>query len=90
MKKIIRLILRIIFIAICCIGIYTNIIDTNADAFMGNGTALNFYTIQSNILVLVTQVILLVYDLFSENLKQRFLKIISLLKFVTTTAITLT
>ena len=85
-----RLILRVIFIAVCYIGIYTNIIDTNENAFMGNGTALNFYTIQSNILVFVTQVILLFYDLFSEKIKSRFFKFISVLKFVTTTSITLT
>ena len=90
MNKIIHLIVRFIFIVVCYIGIYTNIIDTNENAFMGNGTALNFYTIQSNILVLGTQVILLIYELFNEKLKLRFSKIISILKFVSTTAITLT
>ena len=90
MNKILCLILRIIFIVICYIGVYTNIIDTNENAFMGGGTALNFYTIQSNILVLATQVILFIYTLFDYKLKEKFLKFISLLKFVTTTAITLT
>ena len=85
-----RLILRFVFIVICYIGVYTNIIDTNENAFMGNGTALNFYTIQSNILVLATQVILFIYDLFYEKLKGKFSKFISILKFVSTTAITLT
>ena len=90
MNKIMRLILRFVFIVICYIGVYTNIIDTNENAFMGNGTALNFYTIQSNILVLATQVILFIYDLFYEKLKEKFSKFISILKFVSTTAITLT
>lgn len=90
MNKIMRLILRFVFIVICYIGVYTNIIDTNENAFMGNGTALNFYTIQSNILVLTTQVILFIYDLFYEKLKEKFSKFISILKFVSTTAITLT
>ena len=90
MNKIIHSVIRILFIIVCYVGIYTNIIDTNENAFMGNGTALNFYTIQSNILVFVTQVILFVYESFSEQIKSRFSKFISILKFVTTTAITLT
>ena len=57
---------------------------------MGNGTALNFYTLQSNILVLVTEIILLIYSFFDSSKMSKFSRPIAILKYVTTTAITLT
>lgn len=90
MKNKLKTIARIFFIIVCFIGVYTNIIDTNSDAFMGNGTALNFYTIQSNILVLVTEIILLITTFFSARLKEKVNKFLSILKYMTTVAITIT
>lgn len=85
-----KILMRVLFIIICAIGIHANIIDTNKDAFMGNGTALNFYTIQSNILVLITQIILLIATFFSEKLKGKVQTVLSILKYMTTVAITIT
>ena len=90
MKKYLKFIARIFFIIVCAVGIYANIVRTNADAFMGNGTALNFYTLQSNILVLITEVILLFYSFFDADKTSKFSRPIAILKYVTTTAITLT
>lgn len=84
------LVARIFFIIICWIGIYTNVQMTNSDSFMGGGTALNFYTIQSNILVLLVQFILLFCSFFDLSDKPKILRGIVLLKYVTTTAIMLT
>lgn len=90
MKKYFKFIARIFFIIVCAVGIYTNIVKTNSDAFMGNGTALNFYTLQSNILVLITEVILLFYSFSDVNKTSKFYRPIAILKYITTTAITLT
>ena len=90
MKDRLKIFARILFIIICYVGVHTNIIDTNKDAFMGNGTALNFYTIQSNILVLVTEIILLISMFFDTKLKEKSYKFLSILKYMTTVAITIT
>lgn len=82
--------MRVLFIIICAIGIYTNIIDTNQNAFMGNGTALNFYTIQSNILVFITELLLLVSMLLENQIAEKALRKFSVLKYMTTVAITIT
>lgn len=75
---------------VCIIGIVTNIINTRADAFMGDGTALSFYTIQSNILVLVTECVLLIYSCLNIKNNSKLQRGIYILKYVTTVAITLT
>lgn len=52
---------RLFFVLLCAYGIYLNIIDKSMESFMGNGTCLNFYTLQSNIWVFVLEIFLLVH-----------------------------
>lgn len=63
----ISIVYRLFFILIGFSGIYLGLSEENEDAFMGHGTAINFYTLQSNIWVLVLEV----YLLFHTILKHR-------------------
>ena len=56
---------RFLFVFTCLCGIILGILDRSSDSFMGNGTALNFYTLQSNIWVLVLETYLLLKSIFS-------------------------
>ena len=61
---------RLFFVLTCLSGIILGLLDKSSDSFMGNGTALNFYTLQSNIWVLVLEAYLLFkafFDVLWEN-----------------------
>lgn len=82
---------RAIFIVICAFGIYLGIFDNSMDSFMGNGTALNYYTLQSNIWVLILEIFLFVFSLIEyKNDKKIIGEKMIMFKFIVTVAITLT
>lgn len=56
---------RFFFVLICALGVILGILDKSADSFMGSGTALYFYTLQSNIWVLLLEVYLLFKSIFT-------------------------
>lgn len=77
---------RFFFVFICTIGVIFGILDKSADSFMGSGTALYFYTLQSNIWVLLLEV----YLLFKSILKSNLTSNEEAVKYVVTVAIVLT
>lgn len=82
---------RIIFVFLCGLGLILSLTSKSTDEFMGNGTALNFYTLQSNLWVFILELVLLVLTII-EDVKQ--VSIIKekmvVLKFVMTVAILVT
>lgn len=82
---------RIIFVFLCGLGLILSLTSKSKDEFMGNGTALNFYTLQSNLWVFILELVLLVLTII-EDVKQ--VSIIKekmvVLKFVMTVAILVT
>lgn len=82
---------RIIFVFFCGLGLILSLTSKSKDEFMGNGTALNFYTLQSNLWVFILELVLLVLTII-EDVKQ--VSIIKekmvVLKFVMTVAILVT
>ena len=82
---------RIIFVFLCGLGLILSLTSKSNDEFMGNGTALNFYTLQSNLWVFILELVLLVLTII-EDVKQ--VSIIKekmvVLKFVMTVAILVT
>ena len=82
---------RIIFVFLCGLGLILSLTSKSTDEFMGNGTALNFYTLQSNLWVFILELVLLVLTII-EDVKQ--ISIIKekmvVLKFVMTVAILVT
>lgn len=82
---------RIIFVFLCGLGLILSLTSKSTDEFMGNGTALNFYTLQSNIWVFILELVLLVLTII-EDVKQ--ISIIKekmvVLKFVMTVTILVT
>lgn len=82
---------RIIFVFLCGLGLILSLTSKSKDEFMGNGTALNFYTLQSNLWVFILELVLLVLTII-EDVKQVSIikeKMI-VLKFVMTVAILVT
>ena len=90
LKKVVIL-YRVIFIFLCGLGLILSLTSKSTDEFMGNGTALNFYTLQSNLWVFILELVLLVLTII-EDVKQ--VSIIKekmvVLKFVMTVAILVT
>ena len=83
---------RLFFSLLCSTGIYLNIIDKTMP-FMGNGTSLNFYTLQSNIWVFLLEVSLIIFMTISHTNLKRDNKIyenLIVLKYMVTVAISLT
>lgn len=90
LKKVVIL-YRVIFIFLCGLGLILSLTSKSTDEFMGNGTALNFYTLQSNLWVFILELVLLLLTII-EDVKQ--VSIIKekmvVLKFVMTVAILVT
>lgn len=90
LKKVVIL-YRVIFIFLCGLGLILSLTSKSTDEFMGNGTALNFYTLQSNLWVFILELVLLLLTII-EDVKQ--ISIIKekmvVLKFVMTVAILVT
>lgn len=90
LKKVVIL-YRVIFIFLCGLGVILSLTSKSTDEFMGNGTALNFYTLQSNLWVFILELVLLLLTII-EDVKQ--VSIIKekmvVLKFVMTVAILVT
>lgn len=90
LKKVVIL-YRVIFIFLCGLGLILSLTSKSTDEFMGNGTALNFYTLQSNLWIFILELVLLVLTII-EDVKQ--VSIIKekmvVLKFVMTVAILVT
>lgn len=90
LKKVVIL-YRVIFIFLCGLGLILSLTSKSTDEFMGNGTALNFYTLQSNLWIFILELVLLVLTII-EDVKQ--ISIIKekmvVLKFVMTVAILVT
>ncbi len=82
---------RVIFIFLCGLGLILSLTSKSTDEFMGNGTALNFYTLQSNLWIFILELVLLLLTII-EDVKQ--ISIIKekmvVLKFVMTVAILVT
>lgn len=57
---------RLFFLFLCLTGIYLNIIDKSIP-FMGNGTCLNFYTLQSNVWVFILELGLLIFMILKRQ-----------------------
>lgn len=82
---------RIIFVFLCGLGLILSLTNKATDEFMGNGTALNFYTLQSNLWVLILEMILLVETVIEDVKKISIIRSkMVVLKFVMTVAISLT
>lgn len=89
-KKIIIL-YRIIFIFLCGLGLILSLTSKSTDEFMGNGTALNFYTLQSNLWVFILELVLLVLTIIEDAKQISIIKEkMVVLKFVMTVAILIT
>lgn len=90
LKKVVIL-YRVIFIFLCGLGLILSLTSKSTDEFMGNGTALNFYTLQSNLWIFILELVLLLLTII-EDVKQ--ISIIKekmvVLKFVMTVAILVT
>lgn len=90
LKKVVIL-YRVIFIFLCGLGLILSLTSKSTDEFMGNGTALNFYTLQSNLWIFILELVLLLLTII-EDVKQVSIikeKMI-VLKFVMTVAILVT
>ena len=83
---------RLFFSLLCLTGIYLNIIDKSMP-FMGNGTCLNFYTLQSNIWVLILEIGLIIFTIMKNRgyiKKEIIYENMMVLKYMVTVAISLT
>lgn len=90
MKKAI-IIYRIFFAFVCGLGLYLGMINKAEDGFMGNGTALNFYTLQSNLWVFILECFLITFSIIEERKHVTIIgsKVV-VVKFVLTVAILIT
>ena len=57
---------RLLFILICLTGVVLGLLEKTEGVFMGDGTAINFYTLQSNIWALILEIFLLFYAIISH------------------------
>lgn len=65
----VSIVYRLFFILICFSGVWLGLTDDEEDAFMGQGTAINFYTLQSNIWVLTLETYLLLHAMWHRTKK---------------------
>ena len=90
MKKIITVILKILIVVGAIIGIILNTL-TPYGQFLGAKTTFLFFTIQSNIWIALTMLLLLINHILEFKIKKEFLKKwMYVLKLVFTVSITLT
>lgn len=90
LKKVVIL-YRVIFIFLCGLGLILSLTSKSTDEFMGNGTALNFYTLQSNLWVFILELVLLLLTIIEDVKQVSIIKEkIVVLKFVMTVAILVT
>lgn len=90
MKKIITIILKILIVVGAIIGIILNTL-TPYGQFLGAKTTFLFFTIQSNIWIALTMLLLLINHILELKIKKEFLKKwMYVLKLVFTVSITLT
>ena len=66
-KAKITILYRVILVAVCLSGIILSALDKRSDTFMGEGTSINFYTLQSNIWALALESFLLFYAVFHDR-----------------------
>lgn len=87
-KKIIRILMLTTLVAVGIAGI---VVTANTTDFMGGSVIFNYFTVQSNILIIAMSLVTLVNEVMALTIKKSFMnQVLLYIKFVATIAITLT
>ena len=88
LKQIIKIVIKLTLFVVGLLGI---IFSASSTSFMGNGFVFMFFTVQSNIFIMVMSLLFMVNDVLVMLNKKPFVnQVLMMIKFVATVAITIT